>query len=105
MPQIGNAVLSYGSNLIIMCILTYLTDAYGIYAASAVAAAAVLRNLAGAFLPLCGLQLYDALGFGWGNSLLAFIALGLAPIPVLFRIFGAKLRESHVKKLLDNGKV
>jgi hypothetical protein len=25
--------------------------------------------------------MYDALGLGWGNSLLGFIALALAPLP------------------------
>jgi hypothetical protein len=37
-----------------MPIATYLIDAYQIYAASALAANAVLRSLAGAVLPLAG---------------------------------------------------
>ncbi len=52
---------------------TYLVDCYPDYAASAVAANTVFRNLLGAFLPLAGPRLYQTLGLGWGNSLLGFI--------------------------------
>lgn len=90
--QIGTAFTSVGMIIIVMCIQTYLVDTYTVYAASAIAAATVLRSLAGALLPLCGLQVYDALGLGWGNSMLAFLALGLAPVPVLFGIFGERIR-------------
>jgi hypothetical protein len=76
-----------------MCIQTYLVDAYTRHAASVTAANAVLRSLLGALLPLCGLKLYDAVGLGWGNSLLAFIALSMAPLPVVFKILGARLRN------------
>lgn len=94
-PEIGNAITGFGMIAILMCIQTYLVDAFTVHAASATAANTVLRSLAGALLPLCGLKLYDKLGLGWGNSLLAFIALGMAPIPVLFRIFGEQLRTRH----------
>ena len=79
----GVAVITCGSGSIadmislVMCIQTYLADAFTIHAASATAANAVLRSLLGALLPLCGLDMYNSLGLGWGNSLLAFIALGL----------------------------
>jgi len=32
------------------------------------------------------------LGLGWGNSLLAFIALALLPIPWFFRVKGEYIR-------------
>ena len=44
-------------------------------------------------LPLSGLKMYNALGFGWGNSLLAFIALALVPVPVAFVFYGEKIRK------------
>jgi hypothetical protein len=85
--------------IILMCIQTYLVDAYTRHAASVMAANAVLRSLLGALLPVCGLKLYDAIGLGWGNSLLAFIALAMAPLRVVFKIFGERLRNvsSHSK--------
>ena len=91
-PEIGNAVTGYGMIIILMGINTFLVDSFTRHAASAIAACTVLRSLAGGLLPLCGLKLYYKLGYGWGNSLLAFIALGISPIPILFQLFGARLR-------------
>lgn len=78
---------------------TYLVDAFTVYAASAVAANTVLRSLLGGLLPLAGLGLYNKIGFGWGDSLLGFIALALVPIPVLFSIYGERLRNRFQIKL------
>lgn len=75
-----------------MCLQIYLLDAYVQYAASVIAATTVLRSVAGAMLPLAGLSMYNDLGLGWGNSVLAFLALALIPVPVVFRLYGAKLR-------------
>lgn len=91
-PEIGNAVTGFGMIVILMGIQTYLVDAFTKHAASAIAGCTILRSLAGGILPICGLKLYDKLGMGWGNSLLAFIALGLAPIPALFCLSGKRLR-------------
>jgi hypothetical protein len=77
-----------------MPISSYLIDAFTIHAASAIAANTVLRSLLGALLPLAGPPMYEALGLGWGNSLLGFIALAMAPIPVLFWRYGEQLRLS-----------
>jgi hypothetical protein len=79
-----------------MCVQTYLVDAFTEHAASAIAANTVLRSLLGALLPLCGLDLYNAIGLGWGNSLLGFIALAMAPIPVLFGMYGQVFRDSKM---------
>lgn len=51
----------------------------------------------GSFFPLemeaeFSLPRYNTLGLGWGNSLLAFIALAMCPIPLLFYCYGEKLR-------------
>jgi multidrug resistance protein len=76
-----------------MAMQTYLVDAFVQYAASALAANTVLRSLMGGLLPLCGLSLYSKLGYGWGNSLLAFISLALVPIPALFSLYGERIRN------------
>jgi hypothetical protein len=37
--------------------------------------------------------MFEALGYGWGNSLLGFVAIGLGmPAPFLFWFFGERLR-------------
>lgn len=73
---------------------TYLVDAYTIYSASAIAANTVFRSLIGAILPMAGPSMYAALGLGWGNSLLGFIALALAPLPIVFYLYGERIRNS-----------
>lgn len=93
-PMIGSAVMSVGMIMITMCIQTYLVESFPTNAASVSAANTVLRSTLGALLPLAGLGLYDAIGLGWGNSLLGFIALGLAPVPVCLGIWGEKLRAN-----------
>jgi MFS family permease len=92
-PLIGTAVTGFGSILIFIGIQTYLIDAFEEYAASAVGANAVLRGTVGALLPLGGLGLYRNLGWGWGNSLLGFVALAFVPVPLVFGIYGARIRN------------
>jgi hypothetical protein len=53
----------------------------------------MVRSLFGAFLPMAGPPMYDALGLGWGNSTLAFIGLAFMPIPYLFWKHGEKIRQ------------
>ncbi len=78
-----------------MSATTYLVDAYTQYAASAVAASTVVRSLGGAFLPLAGRSMFNALDLGWGASLLAFIALAMVPVPAVFYFYGEKIRNKR----------
>ncbi|KAL4925700.1 MFS transporter [Aspergillus undulatus] len=91
-PIIGTAVFAVGLMTVFMAANTYLVDSYLLHAASVTAANTALRSLAGAVLPLAGPAMYDALGLGWGNSLLAFIALAMCACPVLFWKFGERIR-------------
>lgn len=70
----------------------YLVETFGKYSASALAASKVLQSVLGALLPLAGLPLHNSLGYGWGNSLLGFIALASIPVPWLFFHYGHVLR-------------
>lgn len=78
----------------------YLVDAFTVYAASALAGNTVVRSIVGAVLPLCGLQMYEALGLGWGNSLLGFIAVALIPVPFFVMKKGEWLRTKYALKNL-----
>jgi multidrug resistance protein len=93
-PIIGTALVGLGNLTGMMTVQTYLVDAFTIHAASAIAANTVLRSIFGAFLPLAGLDMFDKLGLGWGNSLLGFIALALVPVPVFFRYRGESIRTN-----------
>jgi multidrug resistance protein len=93
MPNIGACLFCAGVIIGFQCIQTYLVDSYTRYAASAIAAATVLRSLAGFGFPLFAPAMYNALDFGWGNSVLAFIALALGvPAPFMLWKYGETLR-------------
>jgi hypothetical protein len=81
-----------------MSVTMALVDAFSIYAASALAANTVMRSIFGAVLPLCGLQMYAALGLGWGNSLLGFIAVVMFPASFLILKYGEHIRTSFPVK-------
>lgn len=97
-PILGTALIGVGILASFMSVSTYLVDAYTLYAASALAANTVLRSILGGVLPLAGQSMYDKLGLGWGNSLLAFIALALCPLPIYFERYGEKLRKKFEVK-------
>jgi hypothetical protein len=75
---------------------TYLVDAYTVYAASVNAAATVFRSALGAVLPLAGNSMYNTLGVGWGTSVLGFIATAFIPVPLIFWIYGERIRTSRL---------
>lgn len=82
-----------------MPIQTYVIDCYAGYAASANATLMATRSLLGALLPLAGPAMFEALGLGWGNSLLGFLALAFVPIPIIFTRYGKVIRERWPVKL------
>ncbi|KAI5927664.1 major facilitator superfamily domain-containing protein [Camillea tinctor] len=93
-PMIGTAILGFGMMAIFNGVQAYLVDCYPKNAATVTAANAVLRSVLGAVLPLFGLQLYDALGLGWGNTLLGLILFALAPVTWIFAKYGQRIREN-----------
>ncbi|KAB5513296.1 major facilitator superfamily domain-containing protein [Coniochaeta sp. 2T2.1] len=95
-PLIGTAITGFGSILVFIAVQTYLIDAFEEYAASVIGANAVLRGVAGALLPLGGLNMYTSLGWGWGNSVLGFIALLLVPVPWVISSYGHRLRALRI---------
>ncbi|KAI0130139.1 major facilitator superfamily domain-containing protein [Xylariales sp. AK1849] len=86
-----------GAGLIFAFVPTqiYMVDAFTEYAASALAATSVVRSIFGGLLPIAGLPMYSALGYGWGNSLLGFIALAVSAFPLLFWRYGERLRIKY----------
>jgi MFS family permease len=93
-PVVGLGVFGFAMMGIFQPAQVYLVNAFPRHSASALAAMNILRSLAGGLLPLAGQGLYDALGMGWGNSLLAFIALAFAPVPFLLKKYGARIRKN-----------
>lgn len=87
------SIVAFAYNSFSRSSMTYLIDVFKGYAASAIAASTVTRSLAGGLLPMASLPLYSALGLGWGSTLLALIALALAPSTVFILKYGAYLRN------------
>ena len=80
--------------LVFIALLNYLTDAYEVYAASAMASASFSRSIFGALLPLAAKPMYDKLGISWASSLLGFLSLGMTVIPFTFFKFGDRIRAN-----------
>ncbi|OAA64230.1 major facilitator superfamily transporter multidrug resistance [Niveomyces insectorum RCEF 264] len=92
-PDMGGALLTMGVIVGFQCIQGYLVDTYTHFAASAVAAATVMRSLAGFGFPLFAPNLYDKLGYGKGNTLLAAIGIVIGfPAPFMLWKYGPYLR-------------
>jgi DHA1 family multidrug resistance protein-like MFS transporter len=90
---VGAGCIGAGFILIFQNAVNYLIDAFTVHAASAQAANTFLRSLAGAGFPLFATPMFKNLGVNWASYLLGFIAVALIPIPVVFYVFGRKLRE------------
>jgi multidrug resistance protein len=93
-PNIGTCIFAAGNQLVFQNCQTYIVDSYTRFAASAIAATTVFRSIGGFAFPLFATAMYKGLGYGWGNSTLAFlgIAIGL-PIPCVLWWFGETLRK------------
>ncbi|KAL2811431.1 major facilitator superfamily domain-containing protein [Aspergillus granulosus] len=92
-PIIGLFPFAFGAVGLFSSLQTYVVDSYTQHAASGIAAITVFRSFIGALLPLAGPSMYEALGYGWGNSLLGFLALAMVPVPIGFYLFGRRLRR------------
>jgi len=83
--DIGIALIGAGNILIYQCIQTYVIDAFTLYAASALASVIFLRSVAGFSFPLFAPAMYEALGYGKGDSILAVLSIVIGvPAPFLF---------------------
>jgi MFS transporter, DHA1 family, multidrug resistance protein len=91
-PSIAGVFLATSIQLIFVAYINYLTDAYLMYTASAMAANTITRSACGAAAPLFTEQMFNALGVGGGGSLIGGVAVLLAPIPFAFYKYGEGIR-------------
>lgn len=76
-PDIGIALVGAGTILNFQSIQTYVIDAFTLHAASALAAVTFFRSLAGFGFPLFAPAMYNALGYGKGDTILACVAIAV----------------------------
>ena len=91
-PIIGSGVAGLGITTVQLSITTYMIDSFDEMSASALAAVTMARSLGGAVVPLIGPLLFESLGQGWGNTILAAFAGICSTIPVLMYIYGSRWR-------------
>lgn len=95
----GCVLFAIGLIIAFQCTQAYITDTYGQFSASASAAGAFLRTMAGFSFPLFAPKMYDALGLLKGNILLASLTLVLVIVgPIVLWCFGKRMRamSSHI---------
>ncbi|KAF2181403.1 MFS general substrate transporter [Zopfia rhizophila CBS 207.26] len=93
-PQVlSTALIGLGCMVPFWQGMSYLIDCYGFYSNSAIAVNTFIRSLFGAFFPLFTPTMYHNLGVPWATSLLGFLCVLFAPVPILFYKYSAKIRE------------
>ncbi|KAH8197891.1 hypothetical protein TruAng_007943 [Truncatella angustata] len=95
-PAASGILSGFGLMAIFLQALNYLVDAYLMFAASAIAGNTFLRSLCGAGFPLFASYMFNGMGIQWASTLLGCVAAALVPIPVIFYLYGHKIRaKSH----------
>ncbi|KAJ9151386.1 MFS transporter, DHA1 family, multidrug resistance protein [Pleurostoma richardsiae] len=88
----AGAPFGFGMVLVFLSCINYLVDAYTVYAASVLAAGAMLRAYFGAAFPLFTRVMYERLGVHWASSIPGFLTLACLPFPLLVYRHGESLR-------------
>ncbi|CAI4217334.1 unnamed protein product [Parascedosporium putredinis] len=85
-PTLSGIFTGFGLLSIFLQAINYLVDAYLMFQH-------LPPLLAGAAFPLFANQMFTGLGVQWAATLLGCVAAVLVPIPIVFYIYGARLRE------------
>lgn len=93
-PQVLAGIpIGAGVLMIFLQSLSYIIDVYLMHANSAIAANTLVRSLAGGGFPLFATAMYHTLGVDWATSLLGFLTVAFFPVPILFFLYGKRIRE------------
>ncbi|THV45954.1 hypothetical protein BGAL_0432g00010 [Botrytis galanthina] len=93
LPLIGTGFIGFGFMTTLLPSTNYLVDSFPLHSASAIAVTELLLAASGALFPLAAPPLYNHIGYGWGNSALAFSTIAFAPLPWLLLKFGERIRK------------
>ena len=92
-PLFAGAFIGLSFLFIFLSLMCYIAETYFPRSASAIAANTVVRSAFGVGFPMFGEQMYDKLNPRWATTLLAFLALAMAPMPFVLVRYGAFLRS------------
>lgn len=90
---LATAPFGFGMVFVFLGIMSYLIDAYTIYAASVLAANSIIRSCFGAGFPLFTTYMYQNLGIHWASCVPAFLSLACVPFPFIFYRYGPIIRR------------
>ncbi|KAJ3771713.1 MFS polyamine transporter [Lentinula raphanica] len=91
--DLGMAFVGAGIILTFQSMQTYIVDCFTLHAASALASISCLRSLAGFGFPLFAPAMYNAIGFGKGDTILAAVSIAVGwPAPIIFWKYGKAIR-------------
>lgn len=91
--DIGVFIAMFASQMAGMAWQAYIMDAYSDHTSSARAATQFSASLTAFLFPLFVPTMYRVMGYGWGNTAMAFASLIFAvPGPIALWYFGARLR-------------
>jgi multidrug resistance protein len=82
-----------GQVVVFNSVQNYYIEAFSKYAASAIAGGSVFRAVVGGIVPIFAPMLFEKLGYGWGISIFGFVAVAIAPSPLIFYYYGGWIRE------------
>ncbi len=91
-PIVGSGVAGLGITTVQLSITTYMVDSFDEFSASALAAITMARSIGWAALPLLGTLVFEQLGQGWGNTVIALVTVVCSVIPVLMYMYGSRWR-------------
>lgn len=86
-------LVGFVSHIIFYAVSDYTVAAYSLYAASAVGAQSLMREVLSGSFTLFVVQTYENLGYQWASSLWGFLAVVVAAVPFALYFFGHRLRE------------
>ncbi|KAJ7577366.1 MFS general substrate transporter [Mycena floridula] len=92
-PMLSGLFLGSGFIYVFMGLFNYIIDTYLYAAASALAAATVVRSFFGAGFPLFASQMYTALNPRIAGTVLGSVSLLFMPVPFLFLKYGPAIRK------------
>ncbi|KAI4625970.1 hypothetical protein J4E80_003104 [Alternaria sp. BMP 0032] len=91
-PVLSGLFTGFGIFSIFLSLLNYIVDAYLMFAASAIAANTFMRSMFGGVFPLFATFMFNGMGIQWASTLLGCVTLVLVPMPVVFYVFGKRIR-------------
>lgn len=93
MVDIGAVVFTLGSFVGAQAVTAYQLDEFAEFSASASAASRVVSYVLAFVFPIFAPEMYETLGYGWGNSVLALATIVLGfPVCWVLWVWGARIR-------------